>query len=137
MHSRALPAALASEAAGKQGKFWEMHDLLFQDTKALTDENFDKWAKELGLDVAKFHKDMKDPELTKKIKADQRHGSVVGARGTPAFFVNGRFLSGAQPVDRFVAIIDEEVKKADKMVSGGVKREAIYDEVMKKAKPKL
>ncbi len=133
-HPRAMPAAIAAEAAGKQGKFFEMHDKLFANQKELTDENFVTWAKELGLDVDKFKKDLTDPALKKKAEAHQAEGMRLGARGTPAFFVNGRFLSGAQPFPAFKALIDEEMKKADKLISDGTARDKVYDEVIKNGK---
>src|SRR5690606_21454717 len=69
-HKNAKPAALAAMAAHRQGKFWEMHDLLFKNQRELTQANFEKWAKQLKLDVAKFKKDMKDPALEKQIEED-------------------------------------------------------------------
>jgi len=134
MHQRAMPAALAAEAAGKQGKFWEMHDKLFENAKALTDENFDSWAGELGLNVEQFKKDMADPANKKKVEDEQKQGNQLGARGTPAFFINGRFLSGAQPVEGFKAIIDEEMKKADELIKQGTPRDKVYEKVIEKGK---
>ena len=134
MHDRAMPAALAAEAAGKQGKFWEMHDLLFANQRDLTDANFEKWATELGLDVAKFKKDMEDPALKKKVTDDQQLGGRLGARGTPAFFINGRFLSGAQPVDAFKKIIDEEMAKADKLIASGTPKDQVYEKTIASGK---
>lgn len=130
MHPRALPAALAAEAAGKQGKFWEMHEKLFQDTRALNDEDFDKYAGELGLDMAKFKKDMEDPALKKKVEEQQKLGMSLGARGTPAFFINGRFLSGAQPIEAFKKVIDEEIKKADKLIASGTPKGQVYEKTI-------
>ena len=121
-----MPAALASEAAGLQGKFWEMHDKLFENNKDLTDENFVKFAGEIGIDVEKFKKDMQDKKLEEKIKRQQAQGMELGARGTPAFFVNGRFLSGAQPVDAFKKLIDEEMKKADRLIAAGTPKAQVY-----------
>ncbi len=129
-HPRAKPAALAAEAAGRQGKFWEMHDKLFENQKALTDENFVAWAGELGLDVEKFKKDLADPALDKKATAHQQQGMTLGARGTPAFFVNGRFLSGAQPVPAFKKLIDEEMTKAKAKVAAGTSRDRVYAETI-------
>jgi protein-disulfide isomerase len=139
MHNRALPGAIAAEAAGKQGsdKFWKMHDLLFANGKELTDENFAKWAAEIGLDVEKFTADLKDPALEKKVKEQQAQGAKLGARGTPAFFVNGRFLSGAQPFEAFKKLIDEELAKAEKIVASGVSRDKVYETVIEKAKPSV
>jgi protein-disulfide isomerase len=134
MHNRARPAAIAAEAAGRQGKFWEMHDILFANAKELTDENFKKWAGELGLDVAKFEKDLADPAIAKKVDDNQKQGTSLGARGTPAFFVNGRYLSGAQPFDAFKAIIDEEMKKADALIAKGTPRDKVYAETIKSGK---
>lgn len=134
MHKQARPAALSAEAAGKQGKFWEMHDLMFANAKELTDENFAKWAGELGLNVEQFKKDMADPALGKKVDDNQKQGTGLGARGTPAFFVNGRYLSGAQPFDAFKALIDEEMKEADALIAKGVAKEAVYAEVIKGGK---
>jgi len=132
-----MPAALASEAAGRQGKFWEMHDKLFENQKAMTDENFIAWAGELGLDVEKFKKDMADPALKKKITEQQQQGMTLGARGTPAFFVNGRFLSGAQPVDNFKKLIDEEMKKADALLEAGTPKAKVYEKTIANGKTKV
>jgi protein-disulfide isomerase len=136
MHDRAKPAAIAAEAAGKQGKFWEMHDLMFANAKELTDENFVKWAGEIGLDVAIFAKDLEDPALAKKVDAHQKQGMGLGARGTPAFFVNGRYLSGAQPFDKFKALIDEEIEEADRRLATGTSKSGLYDALMATAKDK-
>lgn len=111
-HNRALPAALAAEAAGQQGKFWEYHDKLFENQKDLSDDAFIKYAEELGLNIDKFKKDLESDELKAKISADQELAKRVGASGTPHSFVNGVRLSGAQPVDRFEAVIDAQLKIA-------------------------
>jgi protein-disulfide isomerase len=134
MHNRAMAAAMAAEAAGKQGKFWEMHDKLFENAKELTDENFEKWAGEVGLDVAQFKKDLNDEGLKKKVLDQQKLGMSLGARGTPAFFINGRYLSGAQPPDAFKAVIDEEMKKADALIAKGTPREKVYDKTIEAGK---
>jgi protein-disulfide isomerase len=131
-----MPAAKAAEAAGEQGKFWEMHDKLFENNKAMTEENFVKWAGEIGLDVEKFKKDMADPKVEARIKKQQAEGITLGARGTPAFFINGRFLSGAQPIDNFKKVIDEELKKADQMIAQGTPKAKVYDATIAKGKPK-
>ncbi|MCR9160665.1 MAG: DsbA family protein [Nannocystaceae bacterium] len=137
MHNRALAAAIAAEAAGRQGKFWEMHDKLFDNGRALTDENFEKWATELELDVEKFKTDMKDKALETKVKKQQSQGATLGARGTPAFFVNGRFLSGAQPFEAFKTLIDEELKEAEALVAKGTAKKDVYAAVIAKGKTKV
>jgi protein-disulfide isomerase len=133
-HPRAMPAAMAAEAAGKQGKFWEMHDKLFENQKDMTDENFVKWAEEIGLNVEEFKKDLTDKKLEEKIKNQQALGMQLGARGTPAFFINGRFLSGAQPVENFKKVIDEEVAKADKLIAAGTPKSKVYETTIAKGK---
>ena len=110
-HRNAKPAAIASLAAHRQGKFWEMHDKLFENQRALTKENFIKFADEMGLNVDKFTSDLEDPSLGSWVDADMRQGGSVGVRGTPASFINGRMVSGAQPFDAFKAVIDDELKK--------------------------
>ncbi|MCA9553854.1 MAG: thioredoxin domain-containing protein [Myxococcales bacterium] len=110
-HQQAKPAAIASLAAHRQGKFWEMHAKLFENQKALGEEDLVKYAGELGLDVGKFQKDLKDPELAAWVDQDMAEGSKVGVRGTPATFINGRLVSGAQPYPAFKAVVDEELKK--------------------------
>jgi protein-disulfide isomerase len=136
-HKQAEPAAIAAEAAGRQGKFWEMHDKMFANQRALTPENFESWAKEMGLDVEKFKKDMADPTLKTKVKKQQTQGATLGARGTPAFFVNGRFISGARPFDAFKVIIDEEMKKADALIAAGTPKAEVYAKTIAKGKTKV
>jgi predicted DsbA family dithiol-disulfide isomerase len=76
-------------------------------------------AKELGLDVNKFKADMNGDACKKEVQTDQAQLAAVGTRGTPAFYINGRFLSGAQPIDRFKSIIDEELNKANERIKKG------------------
>ncbi|NJK88285.1 MAG: DsbA family protein [Myxococcales bacterium] len=111
-HQDAKPAAIASLAAHKQGKFWEMHDKLFANQGALKEADLEKYAKEMGLDMPKFQADMKDPALAKWVDEDMAEGTKVGVRGTPATFINGRIVSGAQPYEAFKAIIEEELGKS-------------------------
>ena len=111
-HKQALPAAKASAAAGRQGKFWEMHDLLFQNQRNLSEAAFKGYAKQLGLDMAQFEQDYASEEIAKEVEADVLLARRLGITGTPCFFVNGRFLSGAQPYGAFKAKIDAELKKA-------------------------
>ena len=110
-HKNAKPAAIASLAAHRQGKFWEMHDKLFENQRQLQRADFISYAKDLGLNVSQFEKDLDDPKLAQWVDADMAEGSKVGVRGTPATFINGRMVSGAQPYDAFKRVIDEELKK--------------------------
>lgn len=111
MHDRAQPAAEASDCANEQGKFWEFHDKLFGNQKALSNEDFTKYATEVGLDVEAFKKCFEAGKFTADVKKDAADGQQYGVTGTPAFFVNGRFLSGAQPFEAFKTIIDEELAR--------------------------
>jgi protein-disulfide isomerase len=89
IHPHALHAALAAEAAGLQEKFWEMHDLLFQSQRALTDEDLAAHAAEIGLDVDRFRADFADRKGLPRIDADVASGVRNGVEGTPSLFING------------------------------------------------
>lgn len=135
-HKRAMSAALAAEAAGEQGKFWEMHDTLYRNQSDLTEANYIKWASILRLDVGRFKRDLKATALTNKINADMAQAKAAGAKGTPAFFINGRYLSGAQPIEAFKTVIDAELKTARRMISRGTAPARVYAELMATAKPR-
>ncbi|WP_375765640.1 thioredoxin domain-containing protein [Archangium gephyra] len=131
-HPRAKPAALAAMAAGEQGKYWEYHEKLFANAKALEDANLEKYAEELGLNIARWKADMGKPEFSAIIDRDQALAGKLGANGTPAFFINGRFLSGAQPIDNFKALIDEELGKAEALTRSGTPASQVYAAIMAK-----
>jgi protein-disulfide isomerase len=135
-HKDAMPASQAALAAGEQGKFWEMHDLLFQNQRKLKAADLEGYATKLGLDMAKFKADAQDPRFAKAIKADQALGARFGARGTPNFFINGRNLRGAQPFASFKRIIDEEIKKAKALIAKGTARKDVYLALTSKGKTK-
>ena len=126
-HPNAMPAAKAAMAAGKQGKFWQMHDLMFAHQPELSDAKYEEWAKQIGLDLNRWKKDKESPEITTAINNDASYGQKVGADGTPSFFINGRFISGAMPFDSFKSIIDEQLKKADEQLKKGVKQDKLYE----------
>ena len=111
--------ALAACAADKQGKFHQMYEVIwekgFNAGRNLSQENMDKLAGEVGLNAQKYKADM-DGDCKNIIRQDQQQMASVGVGGTPAFFVNGRFLSGARPVEQFKALIDEELKKANERI---------------------
>ena len=108
-HARAPAAHAAAEAAHRQGRFWEMHDRIFAEQRALTPEKYLEYAREIGLDLERFQRDLANPELSKRVAADSAEATTLGVTGTPSFFVNGRFLAGAQPFEAFQALIDEEL----------------------------
>jgi protein-disulfide isomerase len=135
-HKDAPLAARAANAAGKQGKFWPMHDVLFKNMKKLKPADIDGYAKGLGLDMAKFKADLNAPENKKSVQTDQALARTFGARGTPNFFVNGRNLVGAQPFPAFKTIIDEEIKKAEKLVAAGTPKAQVYTKLIARGKTK-
>jgi protein-disulfide isomerase len=137
MHPRARECAKAALAAGRQGKFWEMHDAMFAAQKSLGSIAFADLAAKIGIDVDRFTSDMADPELDRLITEDEALASQFKVRGTPAAFVNGRFMSGAQPLDAYEAMIDEERAKAQRLVDGGTPREEVYAKILASAQTQI
>jgi protein-disulfide isomerase len=131
-HPNARPAALAALAAGEQGKYWEMHEKLFANATQLDAASLERYAKEIGLDVAKWKKEMENARFAEVIAKDQALAGQLGAQGTPAFFINGRKISGAVPIDNFKRVIDEELAKAEQLVKGGVAPRDVYAKVMER-----
>ncbi|MBW1755311.1 MAG: thioredoxin domain-containing protein, partial [Deltaproteobacteria bacterium] len=132
-HKNAKPAANAAlEAHAQKGDkaFWAMHDKMFANQKTLTTDNLEAWAKELGLNMAKFKKALADDKYGKTIQEQQALASSLGARGTPAFFINGRNLRGAQPLPAFSAVIDEELVKAKALVAKGTAKAKVYEKII-------
>jgi protein-disulfide isomerase len=109
-HKEAMPAAKAAIAAGKQGKFFEMHDKLFENYRALSNDKFIEWAGELGLDVEKFKTDMASAEVQALVTEEMKQAGSVGVRGTPTFFINGKKPAG-RSFELYKSIIDEEITK--------------------------
>ena len=132
-HQDAMPAAAVAREAGAQGKFWQMHKVLFANQQRLDRASLEKYAAEMGLNVSKVKAALDSKKYEAAIRADMEMGSKIGVRGTPASFINGTFLSGAQPFEAFKARIDTELAKAEALVKGGVARSKVYDEIMKKA----
>lgn len=109
MHNHALDAAKAGRCAEEQGKFWPFHDAMFADQSKLAPADLKSIAKTLGLDTAKFDDCFDKAKYEAGVRADMNQGKQLGIDGTPAFFVNGRMLVGAQPPESFNQIIDEEL----------------------------
>lgn len=104
-----LQAAVAAECANEQGAFWPYHDRLFERQNSLTPDFFLAMADELNLDTQQFARCVGDPAVEDEVKADTAAGRALGLRGTPTFYINGRILVGAQPLEAFAAVIDEEL----------------------------
>jgi protein-disulfide isomerase len=103
-HERAEPAARAAWAAGIQGKFWEMHRKLFENPDHLEQGDFESYAKELGLDLAKFRGDMQAPATTDKIANDRKLGDSLDIKGTPTIYINGREYDKSQSLDDWIEL---------------------------------
>jgi predicted DsbA family dithiol-disulfide isomerase len=88
-----------------------MHDLIFADQRNMSEEKYLEYAQQIGLDVEQFKKDVASDAVQQKVQADMAEAAKLGVTGTPAFFVNGRFISGAQPFATFQSMIDEELGK--------------------------
>jgi protein-disulfide isomerase len=111
MHKDAPLAHLASAAAADQGKFWEFHDKLFGNQGQLKRDQYLKYASELKLDVPRFQDALDNARFKSRIDADIADAKALGVTGTPAFFINGRFLSGAKPFEEFKKAIDAELAR--------------------------
>jgi protein-disulfide isomerase len=111
IHQNAMGAALAAEAAHNQGKFWEMHDKLFENQSKLEPGDVKQYAKELGLNLSQFDSDLQNSATKKRVSDDMAEASSLGITGTPAFFINGRYLNGAQPFESFANIINDELQR--------------------------
>ena len=125
-HDRAMPSAKAAYAAHKQGKFWEYHDLVFENNKSLQDADLEGHAKTLGLDMEKWKKDKESKEIEGWLKGHQALAAAFGASGTPAFFVNGEKLTGAKPFEEFQPVVEKHIAKANKLIEKKVPPEAIH-----------
>lgn len=110
IHPQAKDAARAAHAAGEQGKYWEMHDLIFKNAKSLNDEKFRALAVSLNLDIDKFMADFKSGRYDRQIEEDIELGRSVGVRGTPTFFINGKRVA-RRSFDDFKNTIDGYLKK--------------------------
>jgi protein-disulfide isomerase len=110
IHQNALNASKAALAAQKQGKFWEMYDLLFANQQALQPENLKQYAQQIGLKVEQFDKDMQSPEIQQQVNDDLKLGSQSEVGGTPTIYVNGKRLT-ARSFDSFKQMIDEALKQ--------------------------
>jgi len=113
-HNHAHLDAEAAWAAHMQGKFWEMHDKLFANQQAQERTDLEKYAQDIGLNMTKFKQALDQGLYKDRVDQDAALGNKVGANGTPTFFINGTKLVGAQSVDAFKKVIDEELKKKGK-----------------------
>ena len=111
IHKDAPLAHFASVAAQQQGKFWEFHDKVFANQKNIKNDDLVRYAREIGLDMKRFEEDLVSPKTKAIVDADIAEAKALGVTGTPAFFVNGRYLSGAKPFEEFATLINAELAK--------------------------
>ncbi len=116
IHFRALASSYAAEAAGLQGKFWEMHPLLFDNQDTWSRQNdtkeFEKYAAQIGLDVEKFKVDMNSDAVKERVQSELKYAVDLGANSTPTFYVNGKKISNPDSLEAFEVIIAEALKTA-------------------------
>lgn len=110
-HKYAFTAAVASLAARRQGKYWEMYDILFKNYRSLSKKKILLYAEKIGLDIRQFKRDFEDERLKDQVKADKSEGNKLGVSATPTFFINGRKKRGAPSLGTFKKIIDQELGK--------------------------
>src|SRR5215468_4342281 len=112
LHPRARQAAEAARCAYEQGKFWDYHDKLYTNSPKASADDLKSFAKEVGLNVDSFDRCFVSGKYKAVVQQDLNEGAQLGLTGTPTFFINGREISGNQPLDAFEAIIDEELAAA-------------------------
>jgi protein-disulfide isomerase len=112
IHPQAAGAHAAAEAAHRQGKFWEMHDRIFENQRDLSVETLEGHAAAIGLDMDQYKRDVEAKEISERIDQDLMQAQKLGVTGTPSFFINGKYLSGAQPFANFKRYIDEAIEKS-------------------------
>jgi len=111
LHPQARPAAEAARCAHDQGKFWEYHDALFANPPRATPDDLRRYAEQLALDVSTFERCFSAGTHRATVQRDYEEGVRLGVTGTPAFFINGRLLSGAQPLEAFARLIEDELSR--------------------------
>lgn len=106
-HPDAERAAAAAEAAGEQGRFWEMHDVLFAHQKELHTDQLVGYARDLGLDERRFREDLESAEIARRVEEDRAAGEAAGVAGTPAFYIDGRPYRGFYDVESLVDELED------------------------------
>ncbi len=112
-HPYALIAAEAAEAAGLQGKFWQMHDLIYENQEDLEPDILPSWAERVGLDLESFGTAIKDGAVTKRIKGDRASGIRSGVNGTPCFFIDRERYNGAPDYDSLRGALEHQSTSQD------------------------
>ncbi len=108
-HANAQKAAEAGECANLQGKFWEMHDIMFANQNNLQADSLKSYAQQIGLDTAEFNECLDSGSMKAEVERDFQDGTKAGVQGTPAFIIEGELISGAQPLEKFKEVIDRKL----------------------------
>lgn len=124
-HGHAMIAALMARSAQEQGKFWEFYDRLFSQ-KGLDMDRLTAYAREAGLDMGKVQGDLEALRWGTAVQKDMRQGRKLGVTGTPSYFINGRYLNGAKPLELLREIVDEELALAERWRKQGVAPDKLY-----------
>jgi protein-disulfide isomerase len=111
IHPDAQPAAVAANCAGEQGRYWEYFQLLYGDPRGLGSGMYQTYAQETGLNLSSFNSCIKNGRYNKEINLDLQDGTRMGVSGVPAFYINGRLISGLQPYEVFAQSIEEELNR--------------------------
>ena len=111
LYSAARVAAEATECANDQGKYWEIHDKLFQEQEKINLDDVKKWAAEIGLDSQKFNECLDSRKYKDEVEKDYNDGIKAGVTGTPTIFINGKKVVGALPFATFKSLIEEELTR--------------------------
>ena len=119
-HKRARPAAIAIQAAHRQGKAWDLYASLFDHRTALDDEQILGYAKDVGLDVSRFESDLRDPAVAAEVDADSALAAKLIVTSPTSYFITGRGVRGAKPREAFLEIVNEEIAAADALLKSGV-----------------
>lgn len=128
-HQNAKPAAEAAQgvfALKGNDAFWKFHETAFKNQNSLTEDNYVKWATAAGVDAAKFKAGLSAHTWAKKVEDDHAVAQKAGVNGTPASYINGIVVSGAQPFDKFKAVIDQEITKAEAKLKAGTAKDKLY-----------
>ncbi len=124
-HSAALPAAIAARTAQAQGKFWEFHDRIFADRQVDLERIFD-YASDVGIDPMILARDLESLDYGPEVRRDMRQARKLGVTSTPTFFINGRPVAGAQPIEDLSAIVDQEIELSASWIAEGVAPGELY-----------
>jgi protein-disulfide isomerase len=137
-HQNAKPAAEAAQgvfALAGSDAFWKFHDSAFKNQGSLSEDSYEKWAKDAGVkDMVAYKAGIDSHKWADKVDKDLNDGKAAGVQGTPSFFVNGIFINGAQPFDNFKKTIDQELQKAQAKIASGTPKSRVYIEMTKENK---